>query len=204
MTDTRRELPVPAYVVLGMVSLGARSGYQIKQDVERSIRFFWTISQAQIYPSLQRLEADGLISGQEQPSGRRRRRVFQITDAGRAALRAWLADTEPIPFELRDVGLLKLFFADASPPADASQLLEAVRLRSQQRIRTLAAIRPAAADVNAQGNPYPLLTLEMGIAFHQAMADVCAQFVDLPGLGSPPAARPTDAPGRDAEAQRAR
>jgi DNA-binding PadR family transcriptional regulator len=179
------ELPTPAYVVLGMVSLGARSGYEIKQDVDRSIRFFWTISQAQIYPSLERLERDGLISGREQPSGRRRRRVFQITDAGRTALRAWLADPQPIPFELRDVGLLKLFFADACPPDEAGDLLQAVRRRSQERVETLTAIRPAAAHADAQGNPYPLLTLEMGIAFHQAMADVCARFADEhPGLGS--------------------
>lgn len=159
-----------------MFSLGARSGYEIKQDVDRSIRFFWTISQAQIYPSLQRLERDGLISGHEQPSGRRRRRVFEITDSGRTALRAWLADTRPISFELRDVGLLKLFFADVSSRDDASELLQAVRSRSQERVETLTAIRPAAQEVDVQGNPYQLLTLEIGIAFHQAMADICAQF----------------------------
>src|SRR5271155_393800 len=100
MTYTRDALPAPAYVVLGMVSLGARSGYEIKRDVERSIRFFWTISQAQIYPGLERLEGEGLISGREIPTGRRRRRVFEIPDAGRAELRGWLADTGPIPFEL--------------------------------------------------------------------------------------------------------
>jgi len=176
MTDKEAELPIHAYVVLGMVSLGSRSGYEIKQDVERSIRFFWTISQAQIYPSLERLERDGLITGHEEPTGRRRRRLFEITDAGRATLRAWLADAEPIRFELRDVGLLKLFFADASQDAEAGELLDAVRRRSQERVATLTAIRPAAADLRGQGNIYPLLTLEMGIAFHQAMADVCARF----------------------------
>jgi DNA-binding PadR family transcriptional regulator len=178
MTDASSQLPVPAYVVLGMVSLGARSGYEIKQGVERSIRFFWTISQAQIYPSLERLEREGLISGREIPTGRRRRRVFEITDAGRAELRAWLAETEPIPFELRDVGMLKLFFADSSPGSEAGALLQAVRRRSQDRVDTLTAIRPAAEEVAAQGSPHPLLTLELGIAFHQAMADVCARFAE--------------------------
>jgi PadR family transcriptional regulator AphA len=188
MTDRAEELPVPAYVVLGMVSLGARSGYEIKQDVDRSIRFFWTISQAQIYPSLQRLERDGLISGQEQPSGRRRRRVYEITEPGRTALRAWLAVAKPIPFELRDVGLLKLFFATASPPGDANALLRAVGRRSEERVETLTEIRPAAEELDLQGNPYPLLTLEMGIAFHQAMADVCIRFADHSGLAANPSA----------------
>lgn len=49
------DLTAPDYVVLGMVWLGARSGYEIKQTVERSIRFFWTISQAQIYPTRQQI-----------------------------------------------------------------------------------------------------------------------------------------------------
>lgn len=183
MTDKEAELRIHAYVVLGMVCLGARSGYEIKQDVERSIRFFWTISQAQIYPSLERLERDGLIAGSDQPTGRRRRRVFEITDAGRATLRAWLDAAEPIPFELRDVGLLKLFFADAAQDGEAGELLDAVRRRSRERVATLTAIRPAAAELRGQGNIYPLLTLEMGIAFHQALADVCARFavdIDLP------------------------
>ena len=70
------ELGAPAYVVLGMVRLGARSGYEIKQAVENSIRFFWTISQAQIYPSLQLLEEAGLITGRADPQGRRPRPVM--------------------------------------------------------------------------------------------------------------------------------
>ena len=176
MTYTSGSLPVPAYVVLGMVSLGARSGYEIKRDVERSIRFFWTISQAQIYPSLERLEREGLINGREIPTGRRQRRVFEITDAGRDELRGWLADVGPIPFELRDLGLLKLFFADLSSGHEASALLDAVRRRSQERVVTLAAIRPAATEAAALGKEHPLLTLELGIAFHQAMADVCERF----------------------------
>jgi PadR family transcriptional regulator AphA len=176
MTDTTGSLPLPAYVVLGMVSLGARSGYQIKQDVERSIRFFWTISQAQIYPCLEQLERQGFVTGTDQPAGRRRRRIYEITDSGRAALASWLTASETIPFELRDVGLLKLFFADALSPADAGALLNLVRLRSEDRVATLTAIRTAASELRDDGNAFPLLTLELGIAFHEAMADVCARF----------------------------
>ena len=51
------------YVVLGMVGLGARSGYEITRTVEHSIRFFWTISPAQVYPSLAKLQRAGLLIG---------------------------------------------------------------------------------------------------------------------------------------------
>ena len=69
------ELSPTAYVILGMLRLGARSGYDIKRWVEVSTRVFWTISQAQIYPTLAQLEELGLIEGVDQPTGKRRRRV---------------------------------------------------------------------------------------------------------------------------------
>jgi len=175
-SSTRPELSPPAYVVLGMVRLGTHSGYAIKQAVERSIRFFWTISQAQIYPSLEQLERAGFVRGRSEPRGKRPRRVFEITALGDAALREWLRAEEPMPFELRDVGMLKLFFADALERDDAVALLTALRRRSAERVATLRAIEPVAQRVEQDGNIYPLLTLRMGIAFHQAMLDVCEEF----------------------------
>jgi PadR family transcriptional regulator AphA len=169
-------LGTPAYVVLGMIFIGARTGYEVKQMVEQSTRFFWTISQAQIYPSLQHLEQAGLITGREDPQGRRRRRVFEITAAGQAELTGWLGRDDPMPFELRDTGMLKLFFADTLDRDQALALLHAVRRRSEDRVGLLRALEPVARAVEEQGYRYPRLTLELGIAVHQAMADVCADF----------------------------
>jgi DNA-binding PadR family transcriptional regulator len=159
-----------------MVRLGSRSGYEIKQTVQQSIRFFWTISQAQIYPSLELLERAGLIEGREEPRGRRPRRVFEITVAGEAELADWLGRAEPMPFELRDVGMVKLFFADAMEPQAAAELLEAVSRRSRERLADLDAVMEEALKAERGGNAHPMLTLRMGIAFHQAILDVCGQF----------------------------
>ena len=144
-----------------MVRLGARSGYEIKQTVELSLRFFWTVSPAQIYPSLEQLERAGLIKGtSERPSGRRRR-VFAITRSGETTLRAWLRQDEPMRFELRDIGLVKLFFADALDRDDALALLRMVKRRSEGRVATLRSIEPAALTSEQAGNIYPTLTLRL-------------------------------------------
>jgi PadR family transcriptional regulator, regulatory protein AphA len=169
-------LAAPGYVVLGMVGLGARSGYEIKQMVDQSIRFFWTISPVQIYPSLEQLERAGFITGQDEPRGKRPRRVYEITPDGAQALREWLLRADPMPFEIRDLGLVKLFFADALDRREAGELLDAIRQRSAERVATLRAIEPVALDAEANGDVFPLLTLRMGIAFHQAMIDVCQEF----------------------------
>ncbi len=174
--DRQPKLAAPAYVVLGMVALGARSGYEIKRTVELSIRFFWTISQAQIYPSLEQLQRAGLIAGRAEATGKRRRRVYEITADGNAVLTQWLRQHEQMPFELRDIAMVKLFFAGALDRHEALSLLASVKGRSAQQIATLRQIEPAAELVDDQGDPGPLLTLQMGIAFHQAMIDVCAEF----------------------------
>lgn len=175
-TAGTREFSRPDYVVLGMVRLGARSGYEIKRAVELSIRFFWTISQAQIYPSLERLEAAGLVEGCSEPLGKRQRRTFQITEAGETALREWLQRDEPMPFELRDVGMVKLFFADALDGDEALSLVDSLKERSEERVATLRSIEPAARRSADEGNALPGLTLRMGIAFHQSVIDVCEEF----------------------------
>jgi DNA-binding PadR family transcriptional regulator len=167
-------MTTPDYVVLGMIWRGARTGYEIKKWVATSIRFFWTISEAQIYPSLERLERAGLVVSRSAPNGKRRRRVFEMTSAGEVAMHDWLVRPEPMPFELRDVGLVRLFFADSLSPAEARALLDAVRRRSEARIAALLEITPAAAEASRGGHPH--LTLRMGIAFHRAMIDVCEAF----------------------------
>src|SRR5947208_13725278 len=77
-------------VMLGLLSFRPRSGYEIKTAVDRSTRFFWAASYGQISPELKRLEAAGLIEGEDVPTGDRARRVYALTDAGRDELEAWL------------------------------------------------------------------------------------------------------------------
>src|SRR2546427_2677519 len=98
-------------VVLGLLSLGPRSGYDIKTVVDRSTRFFWAASYGQIYPELRRLEEAGLIEGEDDPTGGRQRRAYTLTPAGDAALDEWLRSDEEPTYELRDEALLKLFFS---------------------------------------------------------------------------------------------
>jgi PadR family transcriptional regulator AphA len=190
LANKASKLSPSAYVVLGMIHLGRRSGYEIKQAVELSIRFFWTISHAQIYPALENLEKAGLIRGRNDPRGRLPRRVFTVTRAGKAALKGWLKRDEPLPYELRDIGLVKLFFADLQDRAAARQLVETIRRRSAERIAQLEAIGPVADSLaDDEGYSFPRVTLRIGIAHHRALLEECETIVrELSGksrLGGP-------------------
>jgi DNA-binding PadR family transcriptional regulator len=155
------ELGSTAYVILGMLRHGPRSGYEIKRLVDNSIRFFWAASYGQIYPELRRLEEAGLVEGASQPTGGRKRTVYKLTEAGREELRRWLAEP-PEVFELRDEALLKLFFAGAAQPGKASEIIEAKRRLMEDKLAALRAIEPHAAAV-ASSDPFPYLVLRYGL-----------------------------------------
>jgi DNA-binding PadR family transcriptional regulator len=116
-----------ARVILGLLGWGPQTGYDIKRITDRSTRFFWGASFGQIYPELRRLEQRGLVSVRDEPRGRVRRRVYTITDSGRDALAAWLHDETEL-FEIRDEGLLRLFFGELTG-ADELAALTARRAR---------------------------------------------------------------------------
>jgi PadR family transcriptional regulator AphA len=192
----RADLPAPAYVILGMLRMGMRSGYDIKQAVDLSARFFFAISQAQIYPLLKRLEEDGLVEGRSEPRGQRRRRVYEITPAGEESLRDWLRRPGPMPFEIRDVATVKLFFADLLEPEDVLEHVRAMRARSEQTLEEMrVTIRPAAAlYADELGNPFPQQALDLGMTLHEAIvgwAERAERQLTENGDG-PPAARPAD------------
>ncbi len=166
------ELNSNSYVMLGTLSMGRRSGYEIKAVLDKSARFFWAASYSQIYPELKRLDQAGLIEGTEAAEGGRRKIVYEITAKGREALREWLREPPEI-FEMRDEGLLKLFFANAASPADAVQTLRVIRERREEMEQQLKALVPKTAAM-ASVNPYPHLVLKAGIEYARLFAEWCA------------------------------
>ena len=165
------ELNATAYVILGFVRKGPKSGYEIKALVDNSTRFFWAASYGQIYPELKRLAEAGLIVGSDSPTGGRKRTVYEITADGEEELRSWLRQ-RPQTFEMRDEGLLKLFFADALPREEAVEILRAMRAERLAVNERLRAIK----DLKLKGeieDPFPLIVLEGGLEFSEWFADWC-------------------------------
>lgn len=153
-------------VIVGMLALGKRSGYDIKQMVDNSTRFFWAASYGQIYPELRKLEQQGLVRGRPEPSGERARTAYELTPAGEAALGNWLSSSDELLDELRDEAMLKLFFSDAAP-ALRIEIVRAMRDRDQRKLDQLRMIEQKSMPVG------PRLTLELGIELTQRAIDWC-------------------------------
>jgi PadR family transcriptional regulator AphA len=158
-------------VILGMIALGKQTGYDIKQLVDRSVRYFWAASYGQIYPELRRLEEQGLITGRSEPSGGRARTVYELTQAGRRALEEWLVGDIGVNWELRDEGMLKLFFSDFTDSEHRLRNVRAMREGHQRKLEQLNTLR-------ANGGPVysgPALTLELGIGMTEWLIEWCDQ-----------------------------
>lgn len=172
MTTVRNELSADlkltttSYLVLGLVALsGPTTPYELKRFVGRSIGYFWTFPHSQLYTEPERLAGAGLLAEEREGSGRRRR-TFAITPSGRDALHEWLATPQFKATEIRDIGLLKLFFGGLVEGAAVAELARAQHEAHRERLDEYEAIEGEQAPTPEM--TYPLTTLRLGLAFERA------------------------------------
>lgn len=167
------DLSATSYLILGMLRLGSRTGYEIKRTVDLSTRFFWAASHAQIYPELKRLVEGGYINSKPDRKSGRKRVLYSLKPAGRKALHQWLAAEGEDAVVLRDMGLLKLFFADLLDRGQALELVRKIKKRHERMRAHLEKSEPAARELARSGQNFPLATLSFGLDFHEWAAGWC-------------------------------
>jgi PadR family transcriptional regulator AphA len=113
-----------SYVVLGLIEqMQPASPYDLKLAAAMGVGQFWSLPHTQLYAECARLAEAGLLSERREESGRRRR-IYRLARPGQEALERWRAEPTGELYELRDAGLLKLYFG-ADPKKLAPEQLEA-------------------------------------------------------------------------------
>ena len=111
------------YAILGFLSWRPLTGYDLKKMFADSAYFHWSGNNNQIYRTLVELHREGLVTQEVQvQESYPPRKVYTITEAGRAALRAWLLSPPELP-QLRNPFLAQLAWADQLAPAELDALL---------------------------------------------------------------------------------
>ena len=129
------KLTPTSYIVLGLLARRERTPYELKTSVAEGVGNMWSLQHTQLYAEPERLAASGYLTVTQEETGRRRK-LYQITDAGREALGAWLAapPTDELP-EIRDIHLLKVFFgADPLPIARRQARAHEAKLAEYQEL----------------------------------------------------------------------
>ena len=160
----QRSIPANAYAILGLVSFGEMSGYDLKRFADRSIHhFFWSPSASQVYSELRRLKSMGYVTERRvEQQTRPDKRLYEITSRGREELRRWLDHPDVDQGVRKSTFLLKLFFRrDTSYQVAIDQLLA----RLSQIEQTLAEYEQIEKEIKEVDDYlFPYLVLQSGLA----------------------------------------
>ncbi len=113
------------HTLLGLLSYGPMTGYDLKKQMDRSTQAFWHAHLGQIYPALKKMAQEGLVEISVVPQeGKPDKKYYLITGAGRTELETWLRQPLDTPPKKKEPALLQLFFSGALPKALILEQLE--------------------------------------------------------------------------------
>jgi PadR family transcriptional regulator, regulatory protein AphA len=168
-------------LILGLLTIAPMTGYDIKRHVDSTVRHFWAADKAQVYRALASLVKDGYATVEVvRQETRPDRQEHHITDAGRAALREWLAAPLGTPAD-RDPFLARLFFAGDLDRDRVLDLLHQRRAQAEELLAALVAIQRAPGAATDRSAYLRNATLDSGLTHaHAELAWLEAVERDLP------------------------
>lgn len=146
-----RRLPIEM-VALGFLVRAPAHGYQLYQQVQDELGFFWHIGMGYLYNALRALEQEGLVASSQVPQADRpSRKVYSITPAGKRAFMKWVRSPVQAVRDLRVEFLAKLYFHLALNLEGTDELLAAQRALLRERLAQMeeARARMEAGDFRA-------------------------------------------------------
>lgn len=144
-------LTTTSYALLALLAVRSWTTYELAQQMDRSMRWYWPRAASVVYEEPKRLVGRGLATARQEYTGRRPRTVYAITEDGWAALRHWFDEPAAGPV-MEFEGLLKVAFSNLG---DRSQLLATLRAIVEDAERRHRAALAQAADYLDTGGPYP-------------------------------------------------
>jgi len=158
-------------VCLGMLTDGAASGYDLKKQFESSFAHFFAAGYGSIYPALSSLADKGLVTCEQIPQeGKPDRKVYDITDEGRAFLLKALENPTP-SHKIRSEFLATMCFAHLMPSEHVQTVLD-------NRVAECAYYKAMISDIesNCMHDWPPGMRFVAG--FGKAMTEAITRYVE--------------------------
>jgi DNA-binding PadR family transcriptional regulator len=172
------------YILLGLLDEPA-TGYDLKKSFKFHLSHFWNANLSQIYPTLKKLEKNGLVTHEElsSPIGPDRK-VYKRTAEGKEKLLEWLSG-EPVMADSRVHFAAQVFFlSEKHDPETAIKFFKNLKIMFEERIARMSEIEklfeesaPEFPDNMPDEYFYPYLTLRMGFHRIQASIDWCEESI---------------------------
>ncbi len=164
------------HAVLGFLHYRPYSGYDLKKIFDASVRHFWPADQSQLYRTLARMNEKDWVEIETVPQeSRPDRKLYHITESGRAELHRWM--TTPLPPEVqRSAEMIKVFFAGRLSDEEFLAFFEETAAQMRAGLAHYAQI-PRTLETYREYTTSPrefffwMLTLDVGIYTLQANLD---------------------------------
>ncbi|MEV7520534.1 PadR family transcriptional regulator [Streptomyces sp. NPDC091371] len=174
------------HAVLAALLEGEYSGYQLTKVFDLGVANFWYASPQQLYAELAKLEQQGLVAGREVvQESRPNKRLFHVTDAGRAELEAF-AEGRLKPSVIRDDLLVMVQAADGIDTEPVIKQLEERAAEAEARIEDLGELLGRIrGDMDEEEfllrgeGVGGYLTALRGVAFEQGHRDWCLRAMSV-------------------------
>lgn len=169
-------LTTTSYAVLGLLSFGPSSGYELLKFAEMSVGYFWAPAKSHLYAELRRLAAEGyatesMVEQEQRPD----KRVYAISPEGEDALRRWLEQSPPERDQVKSPFLLRVFFGAQARPELMRERVEEMRELAAEQLGELHAIADAVGDEEELF--FPMLTLRAGVLHCEATITWCDEVI---------------------------
>lgn len=140
-SSAQSRLITPENLLLALLLEGPRDGYQLNRILKQELNQIWRLSQSQLYATLRRLEARGMVTGTQTASKRGLpRRVFELTETGRTQANEWLATPSPCSVQVVRLDLpARMYVLNRIRPELVEDVLarqRSVLLEGLQRLQT--------------------------------------------------------------------
>lgn len=163
VTDVR-----PEFALLGFLTRGPASGYDLYNDIDRELGMVWRMSQSQMYAVLKRLVEQGLARERETDSARAKR-VISITASGESRFAEWLdAPSDCGARVLRAEFVSRLYFSMDKGRGEPVRLASAQMASIERQLRNhdgLALAKGAPSGFNGLGLSFRVYQLRSELAW---------------------------------------
>jgi DNA-binding PadR family transcriptional regulator len=160
------ELPSTSYALLGLLSYGRElTGYDLKKWADSFLRHFYgSPAMSLIYTELKRMEEQGLVTARDVHTDEvRHKRVYSITEQGRAVLAAWVRDSPVEPPVLKHSVALRVWLGDLADPQRLMEIVEEHKAQTEVVLEELRGMETATDP----GLVYPRLVIRWSRRYYE-------------------------------------
>ncbi|HKM99060.1 MAG TPA: PadR family transcriptional regulator [Candidatus Binataceae bacterium] len=159
------------FPILGFLMDSEATGYDLKRRFRHPVGFFYRVSDGSLYPALKKLARDELVTQRIERHGKRSRKIYAITDEGRARFLKMLREPAQ-PIFVFDEAQVKIYFAQHDPQAALTHM-EHTHQEDRERAQML---RWLANEMEKNGESvFRKALVEIGCAVSEAKAKVFAR-----------------------------